>query len=545
MSTGLLVLCSPLSHLHHHLGPLLTAAVQHTSEILYVQLEPGQPQLWPRRMSDNSRSPDFLNSCGNFIANFYKTSFGISQSLDVRFLLSNLKQPTTEKIVLNHTVDVVLTDSQLTPLVEKYLTWRFKNYKVGTKIIHIPTNDGAISTSQQMNGLENSERTPFHEWQAFDSVVLGGTFDLLHSGHKILLSDAILRCKRQLTIGVTDGPMLKSKKLWELIQPIDIRISALQDFLTDVDGTLKYKSVAITDPFGPSTEDPELQCIVVSEETIKGGIKVNEERQKKGMSTLHVHTIDLIPDDAHSNNEELKISSSSLRMRNLGTRRNVPVEKSHLPKFPYIIGLTGGIASGKSSIAKRLGGLGAAIIDCDKLAHLSYSIGRPAYNAIIQTFGSGIVDEDGTINRQHLGKEVFGNKSKLETLNKIVWPEIRRLVTEQIQLLAATGVPVVIIEAAVLFEAGWDRDVHEVWVSIIPENEAVQRLKDRNGLDETQARQRIDKQMTNVERVSRATVVFCTFWEPQYTQKQVEKAWKELNEYLHQKTAHSTRTFKL
>lgn len=543
MSTGLLILCSPLSHLHHRIGCLVTAAVQHIGKTLYVQLEPGQSQLWPRTYPESPENTEFLSSCGKFIANFYKKSFHVSQSLDVRFLLNGIKYPDTKNIHLNNTLDVVLTDAQPTALVEKYLSWRFKNYKIGTEIIHINTNDGEVTTSNQAKGLERV--SSMCEWKVFDNLVLGGTFDRLHNGHKMLLSDAILRCRNQLTIGVTERSMIKGKKLWELIEPTDMRISALRHFLTDVDATLTYKIEAITDPFGPSIEDPQLQCIVVSEETLKGGKKVNEERQKKGMNTLDIHVTGLMSDDERNPNEELKISSSSLRMRSLGTRRNMPIEKLQLAKHPYVIGLTGGIASGKSSIAKRLSGLGAAIVDCDRLGHLSYSIGMPSYHKIIENFGSGIVDSDGTINRKLLGKEVFGSKVKLDTLNRIVWPEIRRLAKEEIQQFAKAGIKIVVMEAAVLLEAGWDDEVHEVWVSIIPEDEAVRRIQDRNGINETHARQRINNQMANVEKIAHATVVFCTLWEPNYTQKQVEKAWEGLNEFLQLNKTQHMHGFKL
>ena len=89
-----------------------------------------------------------------------------------------------------------------------------------------------------------------------------------------------------------------------------------------------------------------------------------------------------------------------------------------------------------------------------------------------------------------------------------------------------------VLEAAVLLEAGWESIVDEIWVSIIPEKEALSRVLSRDGISEQQAQNRIKSQMTNEERIVKANVVFSTLWDPKYTQKQVEKAWKGLQNRL-------------
>ncbi|CAI9591580.1 unnamed protein product, partial [Staurois parvus] len=127
---------------------------------------------------------------------------------------------------------------------------------------------------------------------------------------------------------------------------------------------------------------------VVSEETRKGGLSVNRRRLENGLEELDVHEIKLVTDPQHSKNEEEKISSSSLRNRLLGTLLKPPAVNPSIPSRPYIIGLTGGSGSGKSSIAKRLETLGAALIDCDTLGHESYRPGGPAYQLVIDEFGS-------------------------------------------------------------------------------------------------------------------------------------------------------------
>ncbi|XP_010174939.1 bifunctional coenzyme A synthase-like, partial [Antrostomus carolinensis] len=142
-----------------------------------------------------------------------------------------------------------------------------------------------------------------------------------------------------------------------------------------------------------------------------------------------------------------------------------------LPSHPYVIGLTGGTGSGKTSIAKLLGQLGAFLIDADRLGHTVYIPGGPAYEQVVAAFGAEILNEDGTINRKVLGAKVFGNQERLKSLTDIVWPEMAQMVKEQIREADAQGKAVCVLDAAVLLEAGWEAMVHEVWTAIIPEEE--------------------------------------------------------------------------
>ncbi|XP_009894127.1 PREDICTED: bifunctional coenzyme A synthase-like [Charadrius vociferus] len=324
------------------------------------------------------------------------------------------------------------------------------------------------------------------------------------------------------------------KVLAELIEPYEVRAAKLRQFLEDVNPSLRYDIVPLVDPYGPSVTDPDLQCLVVSEETRRGGEAVNKKRLENGLPELALYEILLMKDPDHSQNEEEKISSSSLRQRLLGTLLRPPRQDPTLPSRPYVIGLTGGTGSGKTSIAKLLGHLGAFLIDADKLGHAIYVPGGPAYEQVVAAFGAEILNEDGTINRKVLGAKVFGNQERLKSLTDIMWPEIARMVKERIREADAQGKAVCVLDAAVLLEAGWQDMVHEVWTAIIPEEEAVKRIMARDGLSEEAARSQQQSQMTNSQRVEQSQVVLCTLWEPEVTRKQVEKAWDLLQQRLSQ-----------
>ena len=290
------------------------------------------------------------------------------------------------------------------------------------------------------------------------------------------------------------------------------------------------KVVAIEEPAGPSGTDDDLQLLVISQETIKGGQYVNDIRKANDLHPLEIYAIDMLDGDnsdlAVDLQSQNKVSSSGERIRELGILRKEP---KLLPRNePYVIGLTGGIASGKSSVTRRLQKLGASAINCDKLGHQAYMPGARAYEKLIDEFGESILNEDSTVNRRALGSIVFSDRKRLDRLNQIVWPEIASMVQEKLRKMAEDDIKVCVIEAAVLLEAGWDNLVNEVWVTSVPVGEAVKRIIERDGFNETQARVRIESQMKSADRISRSHVVISTLWEPEFTQKIVEKAWKSL-----------------
>ena len=172
------------------------------------------------------------------------------------------------------------------------------------------------------------------------------------------------------------------------------------------------------------------------------------------------------------------------------------------------IGLTGSIASGKSTAARYLAGRGAHLIDADRLGHCTYEPGTAAYRAILDAFGREVVGDDGRVDRRALADRVFGGREALGRLTAIVWPEIRRLAEEQLAALrAADPGGIVVLEAAVLLEAGWEDLVDEVWVLLTDPETALQRALLRGGSDEADRRRRIEAQLSNEERARRAHVV--------------------------------------
>ena len=126
------------------------------------------------------------------------------------------------------------------------------------------------------------------------------------------------------------------------------------------------------------------------------------------------------------------------------------------------IGLTGGIASGKSTASAILAELGACVIDADRLGHRVYAPDSVAFDAVVDAFGSVIISANGIIDRRALGDQVFGDQNRLKRLTDIVWPAIRHLVDEELLSLTEAGADVVVLEAAVMIEAGWHSLVDDV-----------------------------------------------------------------------------------
>ncbi|XP_075027804.1 bifunctional coenzyme A synthase isoform X1 [Calonectris borealis] len=527
--SGLLVLTAPLGALPRRAAAALAAAAGVVAGPLYVHLQPGLCLAAP---APRPAAPPACPALLRALAALYAAA-AAQRGLDLRVLLGpgpRLARP--PRVLLASAAEAPGPPGPVQLGLQHLAA---AAYGCPPCLPALLLGGPEDSEGGPETGPEEDPEDPDAALPDFSDVAVGGTFDRLHGAHRLLLSACCLLSQQRLLAGVADGDLLRHKVLAELIEPYELRVAKLREFLEDVKPSLRYDIVPLVDPYGPSVTDPDLQCLVVSEETRRGGEAVNKRRLENGLPELALYEILLMKDPDHSQNEEEKISSSSLRQRLLGTLLRPARQDPALPSRPYVIGLTGGTGSGKTSIAKLLGHLGAFLIDADKLGHAVYVPGGPAYEQVVAAFGAEILNENGTINRKVLGAKVFGNQEQLKNLTDIVWPEMARMVKEQIREADAQGKAVCVLDAAVLLEAGWQDMVHEVWTAIIPEEEAVKRIMARDGLSEEAARSRLQSQMTNSQRVEQSQVVLCTLWEPDVTRKQVEKAWDLLQQRLSQK----------
>jgi len=200
----------------------------------------------------------------------------------------------------------------------------------------------------------------------------------------------------------------------------------------------------------------------------------------------------------------------------------------------FVIGLTGGILSGKSTIAQMLADKGAAIIDADKLAHEAYKPKTKLNQELVDEFGSYIRKADGSIDRKKLSEIVFDDSKSLARLNNIVHPCMREMAQAKIERFRKKGVPVVVLEGALLIEAKWTDLADEVWVALAPPEVAVKRLKERGGLTEDEARARIQAQLPAAERAKYADVIINTDCDLSEVKAQINKLWNRVtNKEVH------------
>jgi len=194
-----------------------------------------------------------------------------------------------------------------------------------------------------------------------------------------------------------------------------------------------------------------------------------------------------------------------------------------------VIGLTGGILSGKSTISQMLAEKGAVIIDADKIGHEAYKPHTKTWQDLRNAFGESIIKDDMEIDRKKLGEIVFNDPQALARLNEIVHPRMHSMIKEEIERLRGEGVDVVVLEAAVLIEANWTDLVDEVWAAVAPEEVAVKRLQNRGGLSEEQARARIRSQLSPEERAKHADVIIDTDCELSQVRAKVAELWQRLH----------------
>jgi len=193
-----------------------------------------------------------------------------------------------------------------------------------------------------------------------------------------------------------------------------------------------------------------------------------------------------------------------------------------------IIGLTGGISSGKSTVSQFLAELGAVIINADEIGHEAFKPDTELWHAVVSAFGKQIIASDGAIDREKLGAIVFSNPEALARLNRLMHPRMRDMVKAQLEECQRQGVSVAVLEAPLLLEAGWTSLVDEVWVATAPKATVLKRLKERTGLSESESLARLRSQLPAKERLKHADVVIDTDCSLGELKARVKQLWQEL-----------------
>ncbi|MDP9329631.1 MAG: dephospho-CoA kinase [Actinomycetota bacterium] len=191
-----------------------------------------------------------------------------------------------------------------------------------------------------------------------------------------------------------------------------------------------------------------------------------------------------------------------------------------------LVGLTGGIGSGKSTVARLLAERGAAVLDADSFARDAVRAGSPGFDAVVARFGDGLIGSDGELNREALAAIVFADEAARHDLESIVHPEVRRRIGEGISANAGTDT-VVVLESPLLIETGADRDCDVVVVVAAPAETQIDRLT-AAGMSETDARARMAAQSTLEEKAAQADVVLDNEGTLDELEAQMDSLWADL-----------------
>ncbi|MEE4253782.1 MAG: dephospho-CoA kinase [Desulfuromusa sp.] len=194
-----------------------------------------------------------------------------------------------------------------------------------------------------------------------------------------------------------------------------------------------------------------------------------------------------------------------------------------------VLGITGNIASGKSTVSKELARRGAVVVDADQLAREVVASGSSALRKIVEAFGKEILNNRGELDRDKLGQMVFADVKVRAMLNRIVHPEIAKQSVERLhELKQRNDIPLIVYEAPLLFEVGAESRVDKILVVKINTEEQLKRLQVRDGLSEVAAQQRMAAQMPQQEKIIRADFVVDNSGSIEQTLKQVDLLWPQL-----------------
>ena len=165
------------------------------------------------------------------------------------------------------------------------------------------------------------------------------------------------------------------------------------------------------------------------------------------------------------------------------------------------------------------------MINADQVGHEAYTPHSEGWRRVVEAFGEGILEADGEIDRGALGAIVFSQPEQLAKLNKIMHPLIARMVADKIEGLRSRKSAVVVVEAALLFEAGWESLVHEVWSTDSPEQAVIKRLSERNGWGAEEVRKRVSSQMDRNERLERSDFIIDNSGEIAGMHRAIDELW--------------------
>ena len=224
-----------------------------------------------------------------------------------------------------------------------------------------------------------------------------------------------------------------------------------------------------------------------------------------------------ISEESFGKNKKAFLEGSAIRI--MGRAGRMTGER------PFVIGLTGNIATGKSEVARFLARFGARVIDADKVAHEVMRPGGPAYKAVLQAFGRGILAADGTVDRPTLGAIVFRDSEALRRLENAVHPAAQARVDE---LIAQATEPVVVVEAIKLIEAGMHHRCDDLWVVTSPRSLQIRRLTEQRGMSEADAALRVDAQLPQQQKAALADRLFVNDDGLDELEKKVRQAWREI-----------------
>ena len=197
-------------------------------------------------------------------------------------------------------------------------------------------------------------------------------------------------------------------------------------------------------------------------------------------------------------------------------------------KRPYIVGLTGGIASGKSAAADYLATLGAFVVDADAISHRLTAKNGEALPAILQQFGNSVFYPDGNLNRRALANIIFSDERQRQSLEAIIHPMVQSSMLKAIDKAQNQGAPIVVLNVPLLFESASDVLCDECWVMALDVEKQLQRLMERDKLNKGEALARIDSQMPLEEKKRLAHKIIETSRPIHQTQQELAHLWKEL-----------------